>query len=162
MLDVPLSKALLAGVVLLAALTLAGLGGILAGAWNRKRPWKPLLVAVLAGLLLVPAEQVRRRAQGVEGCAAELRRLGAALSLYGQNYGFHYPPTLEPLVPIYFSSLPRCPVAKAENPYLEGYSRDAEGGRFTVRCRGAHHEGLGGVPADYPLYSAEWGLVTAP
>jgi hypothetical protein len=126
---------------------------------------RPLLVALGATALALAVHTVHTRYQGTERCLDQVRHLAAALELYGQVNGGQYPPDLGRLVPSYFEELPTCPVAAArdpsgENTYLRGYQ--VAPGNFTVSCAGDWHQGPGGAPPGYPLYSARQGLVRNP
>jgi len=152
----------LAALVLLGGAAIAALLVFWAGA--RRGRFAPVPLAVLAVCLgaLALGAGMRGRSAGVESCAAELRRLGAAVELYAQGAAAgEAPATLDALVPYYFSALPSCPLAGgAGNPYVEGYER--RGAVFTILCSGAHHAGLGGAPQDFPRFTSSEGLQAAP
>ncbi len=146
-------------------LGLAGAGALVwAGATVRRgrRVLAPVLVLVLCGGALALVAVSRSRAAGVAACSAELNRLGSALELYAQSNGGQSPPALDYLVPFYFEELPACPVVPSgqPNPYQQGYQ--GGGTAFTVLCRGRHHRGLGGCGSDFPRFSPESGVQTAP
>lgn len=153
-------------VVAMAVAGLVAVGALLVfGAAARKRRFSlvPLVVAVLAGGLVALLAAMQAKEAEVDACAQELRRVGTALQLYSETGVAEAPESLEVLIPFYFEALPECPTAKAEggaNPYPAGY--EGQGRAFTVVCKGHHHGGPGGAPADFPRFTSAEGLVPRP
>lgn len=155
--------------IYVAAMAVAGLVAVAAllalAASARKRRFSPgaLVVAVLAGGLIALLAAMQAKEAEVDACAQEVRRVGTALQLYAESGSAEAPESLEVLIPFYFETLPECPKAKAEgagNPYPAGY--EGEGRAFTVVCKGHHHGGPGGAPADFPRFTSAEGLVPRP
>ena len=142
----------------------AGIAGIaaLVWGWNSRRQMaalgKAVLLLTVSAVVAFFAYNAWQRARLVEVCAQNLRYIGAAAEVYGDNY-HAYPGSLDALMPFYFDDLPVCPLASGQES--NGYELEykANGDVFTVSCHGNLHEGLGGAPQGYPMYSSEQGLV---
>ncbi len=121
-------------------------------------------LAVLLALLFLLSNVIGHRCQSqLTACKSNLRNLGTALVMYGEDNQGKYPATLSALVPNYLKILPNCPAA-GMNTYSYGYRvRQAEPGtgRYTFFCAGAHHVPQGGE-VGYPAYDSTQGLVDGP
>ena len=120
-------------------------------------------IALVCVLALWQLYVIRVRIESAEVCAQHVERLGTALELYGMLEDGGYAPSLDYLVPFYFSSLPSCreggvgDINVDPDTYTD-YGYKSSGNNFTVYCKGNAHEGLGGAAAGFPQYSAREGL----
>lgn len=83
--------------------------------------------------------------------------------MYSKDHEGHYPDTLEEVVPKYLDKIRECPGAE-EVTYTYQTGPNAPTNEkgwedfYFLECHGEHHTNLS-LPANYPQYSAEFGLI---
>lgn len=124
------------------------------------------IIAILAAIL-VP-NFIRARAQGqLTACKSNLKNIGTALEMYATDNGGRYPLSLQKLSEVsslgntatqaYLKQIPLCPSA-GQNTYSEKYTSIMNPDNYSLYCEGSNHTAAG-MPADYPKFNAEMGLI---
>lgn len=124
------------------------------------------IIAILAAIL-VP-NFIRARAQGqLTACKSNLKNIGTALEMYATDNGGRYPVTLKKLSEVsslnntatqaYLKQIPICPSAGI-NTYGDAYQYHQNPDNYSLYCEGSNHTAAG-MPADYPKFNAEMGLI---
>lgn len=126
------------------------------------------IIAILAAIL-VP-NFIRARAQGqLTACKSNLKNIGTALEMYATDHGGRYPVTGElrklstpgtignTSTQAYLKQIPLCPSA-GEDTYSANYSSTMNPDNYSLYCAGSNHTAAG-MPADYPKFNAEMGLI---
>jgi hypothetical protein len=116
--------------------------------------------AVVAAIL-VP-NFIKARSQGqLTACKSNQKNLATAMEMYATDNAGQYPPGFNHLVNgQYLRRIPTCPAA-ARDTYSETYRVQVKPDRFSFHCSGEHHRSAG-LPAGYPQYHAEQGLIDRP
>lgn len=96
----------------------------------------------------------------LQGCEANLKRLGEAVEMYSTDAMGRYPKRLSQLPPHYIQELPKCPSARRDT-YSASFKSWTKPDRYRFYCKG-HQHGRDGVPANFPAYDSEVGLHREP
>ncbi len=91
------------------------------------------------------------------GCQWNCMKLGEALDKYAADHDDRYPPSLSSLSPDYIKEIPRCSAA-GKDIYSGTYQVSSDFFSCSFYCKGDHHTGVG-VPADYPRFNSDYGLI---
>ena len=118
----------------------------------------------LAGALTLPIlvpNFMKARNQGqLTACKSNEKNIATALEMYATDYAGKYPSDLKPLTTgNYLRLIPTCPAA-GKDTYSESYQMQSSPDLFSFYCSGHNHGTL--LPADYPRYTAEMGLIDRP
>lgn len=122
------------------------------------------IISVLC-LIMLPNMMRSRDAAKLSSCKYNLRAIAAAMEIYATDNSGMYPQKVETLTTVnnegqaYMRTIPNCPVAGNNNPYLQGYEVvSAPRNNYTLCCKGHYHQ-IMGLDEDYPKYSAASGLI---
>ena len=118
----------------------------------------------MAGALTLPIlvpNFIKARGQGqLTACKSNEKNIATALEMYASDNVGRYPGDLKPLMSgNYLRSIPTCPAA-GKDTYSESYQVHATPDMFSFYCSGHNHGDL--LPAGYPQYNAEMGLIDRP
>jgi len=118
----------------------------------------------MAGALTLPIlvpNFIKARGQGqLTACKSNEKNIATALEMYASDNAGRYPTDLKPLMSgNYLKLIPTCPAA-GRDTYSESYQVQAAPDTFSFYCSGKNHGEL--VPAGYPQYNAEMGLIDRP
>ena len=119
-----------------------------------------LLVAFLgAAVQAQPGDYEQQRALAqFTACKSNLKNLGTALEMWSTDNRGRYPARLGQLAPSYLRTIPTCPAAQRDT-YSASYRMRANPDCYAFLCQGANHR-LAGIPADFPKYDSQHGLVS--
>jgi hypothetical protein len=112
-------------------------------------------------LPIVVPNFIKARGQGqLTACKSNEKNIATALEMYSTDNAGKYPTDLKPLISgKYLRVIPTCPAASRDT-YSESYQMTAAPDLFSFYCSGHNHGNL--LPAGYPQYNAETGLVDHP
>ncbi|MBI2265369.1 MAG: hypothetical protein HYU64_09390 [Armatimonadetes bacterium] len=108
--------------------------------------------------LLVKGRKPSSPEDPYEACQSNCKNIAIALEMWSTNHKGRYPTLLSDLTPAYLKMLPTCPAA-GKDTYSASYTTDGKAS-YSFCCKGKHHAAIG-VPADYPKYTSEQGIVLA-
>ncbi|MBN9418121.1 MAG: hypothetical protein J0I12_21915 [Candidatus Eremiobacteraeota bacterium] len=110
--------------------------------------------------ILVP-NFIKARGQGrLTACKSNEKNIATALEMYASDNAGKYPPDFQPLISgKYLRLIPTCPAASRQT-YSESYQVQTSPDSFSFYCSGHNHDTL--VPAGFPQYNAETGLIDHP
>jgi hypothetical protein len=104
------------------------------------------------------ARMARARADGqLTQCKSNLKNLATALEMWSVDHEEVYPTALGQLTPDYLVTIMQCPTHHKDT-YTATYK--TTGKFFELKCEAGHAEA--GVPAGYPRYTSDKGLVESP
>lgn len=122
------------------------------------------IISILC-LIMLPNMMRSRDAAKLSSCKYNLRSIAAAMESYATDNSGMYPQKLDVLTVAddkghaYLRTIPSCPVAGGNAPYLQGYEVvSAPKNAYTLCCKGNYHQ-IMGLDNDYPKYSAVRGLI---
>lgn len=122
------------------------------------------IISILC-LIMLPNMMRSRDAAKLSSCKYNLRSIAAAMEIYATDNSGMYPKKLDTLTTVdinghaYMRTIPSCPVAGSNAPYLQGYEVvSAPKNAYTLSCKGNYHK-IMGLDDDYPKYSAVRGLI---
>ena len=113
-----------------------------------------------AGLAAIASPNfTRARGRGqLTACKSNEKNIATALEMWSSDNGGRYPERLSQLQPGYLKTVPTCPAGGADT-YSGSYTKSALPDKFNFCCQGAHHAE---VPANYPQYQSDIGLIERP
>lgn len=119
-----------------------------------------IVISIMSILLLIllPNYVKARSRSRLNACESNIRGMATACEQYATDNNHFYATTLSKMVPNYLRSLGKCPSTVDSTSYINGYSASSNPDTYTVSCQGGNHLDLS-VPADYPKYSSDGGLV---
>ncbi len=117
------------------------------------------------GAAIMVPNFAKARAQGqLTACKSNQKNIGTALEMYSTDWSGAYPKSMTQLTPNYLRTIPECPAAEKDT-YSSTYKlRKSDNGDYEIYevfCSGPNHVKVG-VPADYPQYNGEMGLIEQP
>lgn len=122
------------------------------------------IISILC-LIMLPNMMRSRDAAKLSSCKYNLRSIAAAMEIYATDNSGMYPKKLDTITTVdtnghaYMRTIPSCPVAGSNAPYLQGYEVvSAPKNAYTLSCKGNYHK-IMGLDDDYPKYSAVRGLI---
>jgi prepilin-type N-terminal cleavage/methylation domain-containing protein len=96
------------------------------------------IIAILSSILL--PNFVRARSEGrLTGCKTNLRNIATSLETYATDNKHRYPTALSVLTPQFIQSLPTCPSAGTNMPYINGFTSSETPDVYTLWCNGSYH-----------------------
>lgn len=118
------------------------------------------MVGALTLPILVP-NFIKARGQGqLTACKSNEKNIATALEMYASDNAGRYPADFKLLMSgNYLKLIPTCP-ASGRDTYSESYQVQAAPDTFSFYCSGKNHGDQ--VPAGYPQYNAEMGLIDRP
>jgi len=126
-----------------------------------------IVIAIISILCLIMLPNMMRSpdAAKLSSCKYNLRAIAAAVEIYATDNSGMYPQRLDLLTTVdtnghaYMRTIPNCPVAGNNSPYLQGYEVvSAPKNAYTLSCQGNYHK-IMGLDSNYPKYSAVRGLM---
>ena len=118
------------------------------------------IISILSTIML--PNMVRARSQGrLTGCTTNMKNIATAVETYSTGNGSRYPTSLQQLPPRYIQTIPTCPSAGKNDPYLSGFASASNPDAYSLVCTGNHHGELN-IPSNFPQYESSTGLLTRP
>lgn len=123
-----------------------------------------ILILIFVGLSVFPALFLRhspRRQNQLLICQSNMKNIATALEMYSTDNKGNYPPYMESITPNYLKIIPTCPSARNSLAYTGSYHASVSPDAYSFCCAGSNHTSSS-IPANYPLYDSQKGLIVKP
>ena len=123
-----------------------------------------ILAVLVASALAVRFARMQNAESDLVNCKENLKNLGTAMEMYSTDWSGRYPSAFVKLTPNYLKTIPECPAAEKDTYSSTYQMRKGDHGDYEIYevfCSGPNHVKVG-VPADYPRYNGEVGLIERP